>query len=111
MNAEHVVLSTTAESAANAADLARAVVAERLAACAQITQIRSLYWWEGSVQDAPEWRVDFKTRADLAERLTRFVEARHGYDTPEVVVTPVLGGSAGYLAWVDQETTASQGQE
>lgn len=111
MSAEHVVLSTTADSAANAADLARAAVAERLAACAQITEIRSLYWWEGSVQDAPEWRVDFKTRADLAGRLTRFIEAEHGYDTPEVIVTPIVGGSDGYLAWVDQETTASQGPE
>ena len=108
MIAEHVLLSTTADSAANAADLARAAVAERLAACAQIAEIRSLYWWDGAVQDAPEWRIEFKTRADLAERLTRFVEAHHSYDTPEVVVTPLAGGSPAYLAWLDQETTASQ---
>lgn len=107
MNAEHVVLSTTADSAENAADLARAAVAERLAACAQISEIRSLYWWEGAVQDSPEWRVDFKTPADLAGRLARFVEANHSYDTPEIVVTPIIAGSAAYLAWLDQETTAS----
>lgn len=107
MNTEHVVLSTTADSSANAADLARAAVAERLAACAQVSEIRSLYWWDGSVQDSPEWRIDFKTRADLAPRLARFVEANLSYDTPEVIVTPIIGGSTAYLAWLDQETTAS----
>ncbi|GAA3041188.1 hypothetical protein GCM10020229_60440 [Kitasatospora albolonga] len=42
-----------------------------------------LYWWDGEVQDAEEWRIDLKTRAGLAADLREFITARHPYDTPE----------------------------
>ncbi|GAA2810927.1 divalent-cation tolerance protein CutA [Kitasatospora sp. CM 4170] len=101
-----VVVTTTHETEDKARALAAAVVRARLAACAQIHPVRSLYWWDGEVQDGPEWRVDLKTRADLADRLTAFIGAHHDYDTPEVVVVPVTAGSPAYLDWVAAETAA-----
>ncbi|MET9180572.1 divalent-cation tolerance protein CutA [Kitasatospora aureofaciens] len=101
-----VVVTTTHESEEQARDLAAAVVRERLAACAQVYPVRSVYWWEGEVQDAEEWRIDLKTRAELADRLAGFVAARHPYDTPEVIAVPVVSGSPGYLRWVAGETAS-----
>ncbi|MER6302645.1 divalent-cation tolerance protein CutA [Kitasatospora sp. NPDC001539] len=101
-----VVVTTTHGSEEQARALAAAVVRERLAACAQVYPVRSVYWWEGEVQDAEEWRIDLKTRAELADRLTGFVAGRHSYETPEVVAVPVVSGSPGYLAWVAAETAA-----
>ncbi|WP_316521936.1 divalent-cation tolerance protein CutA [Kitasatospora brasiliensis] len=100
-----VVVTTTHESEEQARALASAVVRERLAACAQVYPVRSVYWWDGEVRDAEEWRIDLKTRAELADRLGAFVAERHSYETPEVIVVPVAGGSADYLAWVAGETT------
>ncbi|MEU6973308.1 divalent-cation tolerance protein CutA [Kitasatospora aureofaciens] len=101
-----VVVTTTHESEEQARDLAAAVVRERLAACAQVYPVRSVYWWEGEVQDAEEWRIDLKTRAELADRLAGFVVARHPYETPEVIAVPVVSGSPGYLRWVAGETAS-----
>ncbi|MFI2608123.1 divalent-cation tolerance protein CutA [Kitasatospora sp. NPDC018619] len=102
----YVVVTTTHESEEQARALASAVVRERLAACAQVYPVRSVYWWEGEVQDADEWRIDLKTRAELADRLGAFVAGQHSYETPEVVAVPVVGGSADYLAWVAAQTAA-----
>ncbi|MFI8458871.1 divalent-cation tolerance protein CutA [Kitasatospora sp. NPDC085464] len=99
-----VVVTTTHESEEQARALASAVVRERLAACAQVYPVRSVYWWEGEVQDAEEWRIDLKTRAELADRLGAFVAGRHSYATPEVVAVPVVAGSPGYLDWLAAET-------
>ncbi|MEV7596822.1 divalent-cation tolerance protein CutA [Kitasatospora sp. NPDC089797] len=99
-----VVVTTTHESEGLARELAAAVVRERLAACGQVCAVRSVYWWEGEVQEAVEWRIDLKTRAELAERVMEFVVGRHPYETPEVIVLPVVGGSPGYLRWVAGET-------
>ncbi|MBO1413915.1 divalent-cation tolerance protein CutA [Streptomyces sp. FH025] len=99
-----VVVTTTHESEEQARSLASAVVRERLAACAQVYPVRSVYWWDGEVQDAEEWRIDLKTRAELADRLAEFVAGRHSYETPEVIVVPVVSGSRDYLAWVAEET-------
>ncbi|MET9398339.1 divalent-cation tolerance protein CutA [Kitasatospora sp. NPDC002965] len=103
-NRAFVVVTTTHDDEAKARTLAADVVRARLAACAQVYPIRSVYWWEGEVQEGAEWRIDFKTRAALAGPLARFVEEEHEYDTPEVVGVPVVTGSAAYLDWVNAET-------
>ncbi|MFE6871034.1 divalent-cation tolerance protein CutA [Kitasatospora sp. NPDC057692] len=105
-NSDLLVMSTTHDDEAKARSLAADAVRARLAACAQVYRIQSVYWWEGEVQDAAEWRIDFKTRAELADALTGFVTERHDYDTPEVVAVPVVAGSAAYLEWVKAETAA-----
>ncbi|WP_031068990.1 divalent-cation tolerance protein CutA [Streptomyces sp. NRRL WC-3742] len=104
MTGDFLVVTTTHDDEAKARDLAAALVRERLAACAQVYPVRSVYWWDGEVQDTAEWRLDLKTRADLADRLTARIAELHTYDTPEVLALPVTTGSAAYLAWIAAET-------
>lgn len=101
----HVVVITTTDSADAAAELGRALVERRLAACAQVVgPIRSIYRWEGAIHDDPEWQCHIKTTADRVDEVTAHVLANHPYDEPEVIALPVLGGSPGYLGWVTEQT-------
>ncbi|GHH81915.1 divalent-cation tolerance protein CutA [Kitasatospora indigofera] len=101
---EFIVVSTTHDAEDKAHALAAAVVGAGLAACAQVCAVGSVYRWEGRLRTDPEWRIDFKTRAALFERLAAFVTAEHTYDTPELIAVPVLAGSPAYLDWVRAET-------
>lgn len=103
-NRDFIVVTTTHDAEDKARALAVAVVRERLAACAQVYPISSVYWWDEDVQSENEWRIDFKTRADLADPLAKFINDKHDYDTPEVVGVPVVTGSTAYLEWVKAET-------
>ncbi|MGW0364505.1 divalent-cation tolerance protein CutA [Streptomyces sp. NPDC002990] len=103
-NGDLIVVTTTHDVEEKARTLAAQVVRERLAACAQVYPVSSVYWWEGEVRSASEWRIDFKTRAALSDRLSRFLTEHHDYDTPEIVSVPLAGGSAPYLDWVNAET-------
>ncbi|MFJ5884013.1 divalent-cation tolerance protein CutA [Kitasatospora cineracea] len=105
-NHGHIMVTTTHDDEAKARELAAAVVRERLAACAQVYPIESVYWWDGEVQSGKEWRVDFKSRAELGDRLTAFIGEQHSYDTPEIIVVPVVSGGASYLEWIDAETVS-----
>jgi periplasmic divalent cation tolerance protein len=105
MSDNHVVVITTTDSEDAAGTLARAIVAARLAACVQISSpIRSVYRWEGEVHDEREWQLWIKTAYDRVDELTDFVKDRHGYDVPEVLALPVLGGNTDYLAWITEQT-------
>jgi periplasmic divalent cation tolerance protein len=102
---EYVQVLTTVESEEAGVTLARGIVEARLAACAQIVgPIRSVYWWEGKVDDAPEWQLLIKTTGERLPELERHIKANHGYDMPEIIVTEIIGGSAEYLGWVSEET-------
>ena len=95
------VVLVTAPDSDTGADIARAVVADELAACVNVVPgVRSIYRWEGAVQEEEEVLLVMKTRRARLGELTARVEAVHPYDVPEVVALPIEGGSAPYLAWV-----------
>ena len=100
-----LVVLVTAPSAEQAAALARALVEARLAACGNVVPgLRSIYRWEGRVQDEPEALLVLKTTRDRLEALRERLLALHPYDVPEVLALPVEAGSAAYLAWLAAET-------
>ena len=100
-----LVVLVTAPSAEKAGELGRAVVSERLAACASVVPgIRSLYWWEGKIQDEPEALLVLKTTRDRFEALRDRLLALHPYQVPEVVALPIEAGHAAYLEWIERET-------
>ncbi|SDT72970.1 divalent-cation tolerance protein CutA [Jiangella sp. DSM 45060] len=105
MSSGQVIVTTTTDDEEAARELAAGVVAVRLGACAQIVPVTSVYRWEGEVRMEPEWRVEIKTTAARAEALTAHLLEVHPYDLPEIVVTPIVGGSEPYLAWVDAESS------
>jgi periplasmic divalent cation tolerance protein len=95
------VVLVTAPDLEVAARIARALVEEGLAACANLVPgVRSIYRWQGAVQDDAEVLLVLKTRASLGPALAARVRALHPYELPEVVALAVAGGSEPYLDWV-----------
>ena len=102
---EVLVVLVTAPSAEKAAELGRVLVSERVAACANVLPgIRSIYWWEGKVQDEPEVLLLLKTARTRFDALRDRVLALHPYQLPEVIALPVEAGSTKYLEWITRET-------
>ncbi len=105
MPAEHAVVASTTDSEQEARSLAAGAIEARLGACAQIVgPVTSVFRWDGAVQTEQEWRVEIKTAADRVPALTEHLRAVHSYDVPEIIATPIEGGSAAYLSWLVDET-------
>lgn len=97
----------TCGSLDQARQIGRAVVEARLAACANILDgMKSIYRWEGRVEEADEILLLLKTSASLVDALTECVTALHSFDLPCVVEIPLAGGNADYFAWIAGETSA-----
>lgn len=95
----------TAASADEARAIGRALVEERLAACANVLgPITSFYWWDGAVQEDGETALVAKTREDLVEALVERVKELHSYDCPCIVALPIEGGNPAFLDWIEAET-------
>jgi periplasmic divalent cation tolerance protein len=104
MSGESLVVLVTAPDVEEAARIGRALVEERLVACANIMpRLRSIYRWQDAIHDDAEVLVIIKTTATRLERLTARVIELHPYDTPEVLALPVAGGSEAYLDWLRQQ--------
>jgi periplasmic divalent cation tolerance protein len=102
---EFVVVLVTAASAEDAARIGRALVEERLAACANVVgPITSIYRWQGAVEEASEHLMLVKARATDFDRIAARVRELHAYDVPEIIALPIRGGSPAYLAWLAEST-------
>jgi periplasmic divalent cation tolerance protein len=81
-------------------------VEERLVACVNVLDtVRSLYWWEGKVQEEDEALFVAKTRSELVEKVVARVKELHSYQVPCVVALPVAAGNPDFLDWITAETS------
>ena len=102
---ETLLVLTCLPDAESARRLAEHLVESRLAACVNLlASCRSVYRWEGKIENAEEVPLLIKTRADRYAALETAIRARHPYELPEIIAVPVTSGLPGYLAWVAAET-------
>jgi len=94
---------TTVGSRDDAVAMARTVVERRLAACAQIDAIESVYRWEGRLQQEAEFRILFKTEAARYAELEAAIRELHAYELPAIYAVAVERADAAYASWVKEE--------
>lgn len=105
---ENIVVFITASNEEEAGRIARDIVESGLAACVNIIKgIRSIYTWQGRVEDETEALMVVKTRKGLFDELSKKVKGLHTYAVPEIIALPIVEGSEDYLKWL-HDVTASQ---
>jgi periplasmic divalent cation tolerance protein len=103
--ADALELHVTMPDKERAASMGRALVDEGLAACVNIVSgVRSIYQWDGRLQEDDEVLCLIKTRAAVFERARARILELHPYDVPEILAFAVDDGSPAYLDWLRKST-------
>ena len=98
-----ILVYTTFEEKEEALRIGRILLEKRLIACAQIdSAVDSLYWWNGVIEQAKEFRLLMKSRLSSWNELEQEIRNLHSYDTPEIVAVPVSAISADYDKWLQE---------
>ncbi|MFZ6017423.1 MAG: divalent-cation tolerance protein CutA [Nitrospirota bacterium] len=102
---DEIVVFITTSSEDEAVKIARALVEARLAGCVNIIRnIRSIYSWQGKIEDEPEVLMVVKTQKALFDNLSKKVKELHSYTVPEIIAMPIVEGSEDYLKWLREVT-------
>ena len=89
--------------------IGKILVEKKLAACINVIEgMRSLYLWEGELQEDFETVMVAKTRHELVPDLTRTVQLLHSYECPCILELPVKSGNPKFLDWIRSETVSSK---
>lgn len=85
--------------------IGRDLVSRQLAACVNILPgVRSIYRWQGNLEEAAEVTLLIKTRQSRYADVEAAIKASHPYEVPEIIAIPIAAGYAPYLRWIDEET-------
>jgi periplasmic divalent cation tolerance protein len=105
MENDCVLVWTTIGKTADGRGMASILVTERLAACVNVLpEMESVYRWRGQVETDHERQLVIKTTAARVPALRARVHDLHGYEVPEFIVVPIVGGSDAYLNWIREST-------
>ena len=106
---DKIVVLSTCGSAEEADRVARRLVETRLAACVNIAPgVRSIYRWQGAIEESTECLLIIKSRRDLLDALEIELRKTHSYEVPEIVALAVVDGSESYLGWMDRELRSAE---
>ncbi len=101
-----IILTTT--SPADAPQLARALLEERVIACCNVLpSVSSMYWWKGEIATDTEALLVLKTAAEQVDAAVRRIAELHPYEVPEIVVIPVESAFEPYVNWVRESCRAT----
>lgn len=83
--------------------IARSLVEQKLAACVNcLPAMRSIYLWQGKIEDDEEILLIAKTIEEKLQKLEACVSEMHPYELPEMLTVPISSGSEAYLNWIRQ---------
>ena len=102
MKSINITVFTTTDNLEEARKLAKTLVEQKLAACAQISEIESFYTWENDVQNGQEFRIMFKTTKDKYKDMERAILKIHSYDLPAIYAVDVDALHKPYGDWVNE---------
>jgi periplasmic divalent cation tolerance protein len=101
----YIVVYVTAPNEEEAGEIARSLVEDKLAGCVNIVKnMRSIYRWQGKIEDEDEVLMIVKTRKEHFAHIREMVKRLHSYSVPEIIALPIVAGSEDYLTWLKEET-------
>ena len=101
---DKIIVLSTCSSAEEADRIARQLLEKCLAACVNIVAgARSIYRWQGAIEEAAECLLIVKSRRGLWDELRAEIQRLHSYEVPEVLLLAIEDGSPEYLDWLNEE--------
>lgn len=98
---DFIVVLCTCGTAEEASRVARGLIEQRAAGCVNILpSVRSVYRWQGAVEEASEHLLIIKTRAACYPALEAAIRSLHSYEVPEIIALPIVAASKSYLDWL-----------
>ncbi|OUW00604.1 MAG: hypothetical protein CBD16_06320 [Betaproteobacteria bacterium TMED156] len=101
---EIILIVTTLDSIRDARELSRTLVSEKLCACIQIEQVKSIFEWEGRISEESEVRLTIKSIAENYEDIESVILEFHPYELPEIISIPVLNVYRPFAEWVADQS-------
>lgn len=98
-----IQVSTTTSTKKEAEKISELLVLKKIAACSQILgPIKSFYWWKEKNEISNEWLCLIKSKKSYYKKIEKVILENHSYQTPEIIVKPIIKASASYSKWLNE---------
>ncbi len=98
-----ILILTTTDKITVAKKITKALLGQKLIACASIIPMHSSYWWHKKIVNAKEYQLILKTEASNYKKIEKEIKKLHTYDLPEIISINIQKAGKDYLTWIHKE--------
>lgn len=98
------IIQTTTNSYKEAKKIARILIKKNLAACVQISKVKSFYQWDKKLCEDKEYLLNIKTKKENYKKIKREIKENHSYDLPEIIGIKIVSLSKEYKNFIKDNT-------
>ncbi|MFH2145563.1 MAG: divalent-cation tolerance protein CutA [Candidatus Omnitrophota bacterium] len=100
----YIVVFVTCANEAQANNIGRKLLKNKLAACVNKVKVNSIFTWQGKIEKAREVLLTIKTKKNLFRKVEKTVKSLHSYEVAEIIALPIITANSQYLDWIKEST-------
>lgn len=101
---DYIVVFVTCANEAQANNIGRKLLENKLAACVNKAKVSSIFTWRGKIEKAREVLLTIKTKKNLFRKVEKTVKSLHSYEVAEIIALPIITANSQYLDWIKEST-------
>ena len=98
-----LLIITTAPNLLLAEQIAKLLIKRDLAACVSIKEIKSIYKWQGTIEENKEFEITIKTLPENLNEIILIVKEKTTYKLPELIYK-IFDSENSYFQWIKEST-------
>ena len=96
-----LLLITTAPNQLLAEQISKELLERKLAGCISIKEIKSIYIWQGNIEESIEFELNIKSIPENLNKLTLILKEKITYDIPEIIYK-IFDAENSYFQWLEE---------
>ena len=101
---KYIVVTTLCDKEEVAKSIVESLLEKRLVAGSQVSRVHSKYWWNNTIEECDEYKLDFRTKESLFNKIENEIKSIHDYEVAEISYYEINGASEEFLNWIDENT-------
>lgn len=99
---KYIIVTTLCDKEEIANKIINTLLEKRLVAGSQVSKVYSKYWWDNKLEEAEEYKLEFRTKKNLFKDIENEIKKIHDYEIAEISYNEIKNASKEFLSWIDE---------
>lgn len=104
---KYIIVTTLCDKEEVANEIINSLLEKRLVAGSQVAKVHSKYWWNNKLEECDEYKLEFRTKDSLFEKIKKEIKEIHDYEVAEILCYEINNASKELLQWIEENTQQS----
>ena len=98
---KYIIVTMLCDKKEIANKIINVLLEKKLVAGSQMAKVHSKYWWDNKLEECDEYKLEFRTKQSLFDKVKDEIIKIHDYECPEISSYEIVNADSEFLKWID----------